>query len=133
MESVQAPLQALNKKYSFVVAENQQLHSQASHEMRQGIQALEDKLHEFQLEECQLHAVHTAESKISHKNIVAVYTILQELNTKYNSVVIENQTLRSELNDEKRAFKKSMETVNEKYSFVVAENQQVHIAKLQMK
>ena len=61
----------------------------------------------------------------SHKNIAAVQVSLQELKMKCDSLVKENQTLRSELNDEKRALKKSMETVNEKYRSVLAENQQV--------
>ena len=51
----------------------------------------------------------------SRQNMAAVQALLQELNTKYNSVVEENQKLRSE-NDE---LKKSVETVNEKYSSLV--------------
>ena len=55
-----------------------------------------------------MHASHTAESE---RNMLAVHASLQELNVKYNSVVTENQKLQRELDDEKGALKKNMETV----------------------
>ena len=51
----------------------------------------------------------------SRKNMAAVQASLQELNTKCNSLVKENQKLRSE-NDE---LKKGMKTINEKHNSLV--------------
>ena len=104
----QCPLTLIDCPFSYAGCETQLLRKDMPEHMKENIThlTLMATITQRLLKESQELRQKVIERKV--KNIAAVQTSLEELNTKYNSMVRENQKLQNE-NEE---LKKSLETVN---------------------